>query len=97
MTITYDVVAKYERSPMRRPCHVHLTRQPMYMTQMDYLPIYGQLGMLQQAREAWSNVLKTEPNCSENSFLNWYQRWNMRPQDVVKFMQGVRKSGVVAR
>ncbi len=44
----------------------------------------------------WRKLLAEEADWSAESFENWYgTAWNMRDEDITKWMDGVYKSGVL--
>jgi adenylate cyclase len=71
------------------------TQQEMFYSYLEIIPIYGQLGMKQEALEAWHNLRKDLPSPSAQTFENWWRLWNIRDEEVSKLMDGVYKSGVL--
>ena len=71
------------------------TQQEMFYSYLEIIPIYGQLGMKQEALEAWHNLRKDLPSPSAQTFENWWRLWNIRDEEVAKLMDGVYKSGVL--
>ena len=67
----------------------------MFYSYLEIIPIYGQLGMKQEALEAWHNLRKDLPSPSAQTFENWWRLWNIRDEEVSKLMDGVYKSGVL--
>jgi uncharacterized phage-like protein YoqJ len=67
----------------------------MFYSYLEIIPIYGQLGMKQEALEAWHMLLQQYPSASARTFDNWWRLWNIRDQEVAKLMDGVYKSGVL--
>jgi TolB-like protein/class 3 adenylate cyclase len=49
------------------------------------------------ADTAWQKVLKEDRGASAQTFEDWYRMWNFRDEDIAKLMDGVYKSGVVAK
>ena len=62
---------------------------------IDYLPILGQLGRKEEARDKWQKVLGEDPNWTAESFEKWFQLWNFRDEDIAKLMEGINKTGVL--
>jgi TolB-like protein/class 3 adenylate cyclase len=62
---------------------------------VDYLPILGQLGRKEEARENWQKILGEDPSWTAESFVKWYKLWNIRDEDSAKFMEGIYKTGVL--
>jgi TolB-like protein/class 3 adenylate cyclase/tetratricopeptide (TPR) repeat protein len=62
---------------------------------IDYLPILGQLGRKEEAREKWQKVLGEDPSWTAESFIKWYKIWNIRDEDSTKLMEGIYKTGVL--
>ena len=69
--------------------------QEMFYSYLEIIPIYGQLGMKQDALEAWRGLLKEYPGASAETFANWWRLWNIHEDEVAKLMEGVYKSGVL--
>jgi len=69
--------------------------QEMFYSYLEIIPIYGQLGMRQEALDAWRMLQKGYPGASAETFDDWWRLWNMRDEDVAKLMDGVYKSGVL--
>ena len=67
----------------------------MFYSYLEIIPIYGQLGMKQEALDAWQSLLKQYPGASAATFENWWRLWNIRGEEVAKLMDGVYKSGVL--
>jgi hypothetical protein len=70
-------------------------QQEMFYSYLEIIPIYGQLGMKQEALEAWRNLHKYFPKPSAETFESWWRLWNIRDAEVAKLMDGVYKSGVL--
>jgi TolB-like protein len=70
-------------------------QQEMFYSYLEIIPIYGQLGMKQEALVAWRNLHKYFPNPSAETFQNWWRLWNIRDAEVARLMDGVYKSGVL--
>ena len=49
------------------------TQQEMFYSYLEIIPIYGQLGMKQEALEAWHNLRKVLPSPSAQTFENWWR------------------------
>jgi tetratricopeptide (TPR) repeat protein len=89
--LAYYIMGDYERA-------LELARQnrdKSTYTYIEFIPIYGQLGRKQEALEIWRKLLAEDPSWTAESFENWYRMWNMRDEDIAKFMDGVSKSGVL--
>jgi len=69
--------------------------QEMFYSYLEIIPIYGQLGLKQEALEAWRGLLKEYPAASAETFANWWRLWNIHEDEVAKLMEGVYKSGVL--
>ena len=69
--------------------------QETFYAYIEYTPIYGQLGLKQEAREAWRKLRKEVPNASAETFANWWRLWNFGEEEIAKLMDGVYKSGVL--
>ena len=69
--------------------------QEMFYSYLEIIPIYGQLGMKQEALEAWNNLLRQYPGATAQTFEDWWRLWNIRDDEVARLMDGVYKSGVV--
>ena len=67
----------------------------MFYSYLEIIPIYGQLGMKQQALKAWRMLLKQYPGATAATFADWWRLWNIRDDEVARLMDGVYKSGVV--
>ncbi len=67
----------------------------IFYSNLEIIPIYGQLGRKQDALEAWNNLLKQYPGASAASFENWWRLWNFHEDEVARLMDGVYKSGVL--
>jgi TolB-like protein/class 3 adenylate cyclase len=90
--LDYYLKADYERA-------LELIRQTpdqqALVTNIDYLPILGQLGRKAEALGKWQKVLVEDPSWSAESFIKWYKLWNIRDEDSAKFMEGIYKTGVL--
>jgi hypothetical protein len=62
---------------------------------IEYTPIYGQLGMKQEALGIWHKLQARVPGASADTFANWWRLWNFSDAEVAKLMDGVYKSGVL--
>ena len=69
--------------------------QEMFYSYLEIIPIYGQLGLKQEALEAWRGLLKQYPGASAETFANWWRLWNIHDDEVARLMEGVYKSGVL--
>ena len=67
----------------------------MFYAYLEIIPIYGQLGLKQEALEAWRGLLKKYPGASAETFANWWRLWNIHDDEVARLMEGVYKSGVL--
>jgi TolB-like protein/tetratricopeptide (TPR) repeat protein len=91
--VSYSYVnGDYERALALRRQHPD---QKAIHAYMDYIVIYGQLGRKQDALEYWRKLQEVDQDRSAETFLKWYHLWNMRDEDIAKFMDGVMKSGVL--
>jgi TolB-like protein len=90
--LNYYLTGDYERA-------LELIRQDpnqeALYSYIDYLPILGQLGRKEEAREKWQKVLGEDPSWTAESFVKWYKIWNIRDEDSAKFMEGIYKTGVL--
>ena len=69
--------------------------QEMFYSYLEIIPIYGKLGLKQEALEAWRGLLKQYPGASAETFANWWRLWNIQDDEVARLMEGVYKSGVL--
>jgi tetratricopeptide (TPR) repeat protein len=60
-----------------------------------YIPVYGQLGLRQEALGAWRRLVQEQGAWTAESFETWWRLWNYTDRDMDKLREGVRKSGVV--
>jgi hypothetical protein len=67
----------------------------MFYSYLEIIPIYGQLGMKQEALDAWKKLQEQIQDASARTFEEWWRLWNMPEPDVAKLMDGVYKSGVL--
>ena len=90
--LNYYLTGDYERA-------LELIRQvpdqQALVSNIDYLPILGQLGRKAEALEKWQKVLAEDPSWSAESFVKWYKLWNIREEDRAKLMEGIYKTGVL--
>ena len=90
--LNYYLAGDYERA-------LELIRQvpdqQARVSNIDYLPILGQLGRKAEALEKWQKVLAEDPSWSAESFVKWYKLWNIREEDRAKLMEGIYKTGVL--
>ena len=70
-------------------------QQEMFYAHLEIIPIYGQLGMKQQAIDAWHKLRALIPDARAATFEDWWRLWNIRDDEVTRLMQGVYKSGVL--
>jgi adenylate cyclase len=66
-----------------------------FYAHIEYTPIYGQLGMKQEALDIWHKLQAQVPGASTDTFANWWRLWNFSDEEVAKLMEGVHKSGVL--
>jgi adenylate cyclase len=66
-----------------------------FFAHIEYTPIYGQLGMKQEALDIWHKLQAEVPGASADTFANWWRLWNFSDEEVAKLMDGVYKSGVL--
>ncbi len=66
-----------------------------FFAHIEYTPIYGQLGMKQEALDIWHKLQAQVPGASADTFANWWRLWNFSDEEVAKLMDGVYKSGVL--
>jgi adenylate cyclase len=62
---------------------------------IEYIPVLGQLGRKEEALKNWRKLRAEDPGWTAESFQNWYHLFNMRDEDIAKMMDGVYKSGVL--
>ncbi|MGQ0671681.1 MAG: tetratricopeptide repeat protein, partial [Hyphomicrobium sp.] len=62
---------------------------------IEEIQVFGQLGRRQDAQESWRKLRAEKPDWSASDFETWHRRWNKPEADIAKFMDGVRKSGVL--
>ena len=66
------------------------------MTNIDYLPILGQLGRKAEAFEKWQKVLAEDPSWLGRELHEMVTSlWNIRDEDTAKLMEGIYKTGVL--
>ena len=89
---SYSLTGDYERA-------LELIRrdpsQEALYSYIDYLPILGQLGRKEEAREKWQKILGEDPSWTAESFVKWYKLWNIRDEDSAKFMEDIYKTGLL--
>ena len=61
---------------------------------LEIIPIFGQLGLQQEALDAWKKIQAQLPDASANTFEDWWRLWNTPEAEIAKLMEGVHKSGV---
>jgi adenylate cyclase len=66
-----------------------------FFAHIEYTPIYGQLGMKQEALGIWHKLQAEVPGASADTFANWWRLWNFSDGEIAKLMDGVYKSGVL--
>src|SRR5262245_53657424 len=66
-----------------------------FFAHIEYTPIYGQLGMKQEALNLWHKLQAEVPGASADTVANWWRLWNFSDEEVAKLMDGVHKSGVL--
>jgi len=66
-----------------------------FYAHIEYTPIYGQLGMKQEALDIWHKLQAQVPGASAETFANWWRLWNFSDEEVAKLLDGVYKSGVL--
>jgi TolB-like protein len=67
----------------------------MFYSYLEIIPIFGQLGMKQEALDAWKKLQAQLPDASAKTFEDWWRLWNIPDADVAKLMEGVYKSGIL--
>jgi TolB-like protein len=67
----------------------------MFYSYLEIIPIFGQLGMKQEALDAWKKLQAQLPDASAKTFEDWWRLWNIPDTDVAKLMEGVYKSGIL--
>ena len=67
----------------------------MFYSYLEIIPILGQLGMKQEALDAWKKLQAQLPDASAKTFEGWWRLWNIPDDDVTKLMEGVYKSGIL--
>jgi len=67
----------------------------MFYSYLEIIPIFGQLGLKQDALSAWKKLQAQLPEASAKTFEDWWRLWNMSEADIAKLMDGVHKSGVL--
>ena len=66
----------------------------MFYSYLEIIPIFGQLGLQQEALDAWKKLQAQLPDASANTFEDWWRLWNTPEGEIAKLMDGVHKSGV---
>src|SRR5262249_48327330 len=66
----------------------------MFYSYLEIIPIFGQLGLKQEALDAWKKLQAQLPDASAKTFEDWWRLWNMPEADIAKLMEGVHKSTV---
>jgi adenylate cyclase len=67
----------------------------MFYAYLEIIPIFGQLGLKQEALDSWKKLQAQLPGASAKSFEDWWRLWNMPEADITKLMDGVHKSAVL--
>jgi TolB-like protein len=67
----------------------------MFYSYLEIIPIFGQLGLKQEALDAWKKLQAQLPDASAKTFEDWWRLWNMPEADIAKLMDGVHKSAVL--
>ncbi len=70
-------------------------QQEMFYSHLEIIPIYGQLGMKQQAIDAWHKLREQIPDARAATFEDWWRLWNISDAEVSRLMDGVYKSRVL--
>ena len=66
----------------------------MFYSYLEIIPIFGQLGMKEEALDAWKKLQAQLPDASAKTFEDWWRLWNISDAEVGKLMEGVHKSGI---
>ena len=64
--------------------------QEMFYSNIEIIPIYGQLGRKKDASDAWQALLKQYPGASAKTFEDWWRLWNIRGEEVARLMEHLR-------
>src|SRR5262245_22443995 len=67
----------------------------MFYSYLEIIPIFGQLGLKQEALDAWKKLQAQLPDASAKTFEDWWRLWNMPEADIAKLMDGLHKSAVL--
>lgn len=67
----------------------------MFYSYLEIIPIFGQLGLQQEALDAWKQLQVQIPDASAKTFEDWWRLWNTPEAEIAKLMGGVHKSGVL--
>jgi adenylate cyclase len=67
----------------------------MFYSYLEIIPIFGQLGLKQEALDAWKKLQAQLPDASAKTFEDWWRLWKMPEADIAKRMDGVHKSAVL--
>jgi TolB-like protein len=70
-------------------------QQEAFYSHLEIIPILGQLGRKQEARESWQALVKLYPGATAASFEDWWRLWNIRDAEIARLMDGVYRSGVL--
>ena len=90
-------IASYLNGDYEQALEVARQNQDLEMiyAYIEIIPIFGQLGRKQDARESWRKLGRLVPGASAETFESWWRLWNYRADDMAKMMEGVYKSGVL--
>lgn len=89
--------ADYLKGEYRRALELARQNQDaeMFYSYLEIIPIFGQLGMKQDAIDAWKKLQSQVQGASTETFEDWWRLWNFNEDEIAKLMDGVYKSGVV--
>ncbi len=89
--------ADYLKGEYRRALELARQNQDaeMFYSYLEIIPIFGQLGMKQDALDAWKNLRGQLPGASTKTFEDWWRLWNFNEDEIARLMDGVYKSGVL--
>lgn len=89
--------ADYLKGEYRRALELARQNQDaeMFYSYLEIIPIFGQLGMKQDALDAWKKLQSQVQGASTETFEDWWRLWNFNEDEIAKLMDGVYKSGVV--
>jgi len=92
-TIYYDRYLKGDYVTALEFRRLHADQKAIH-AYVEYIPVYGQLGRKQEAREMFDKLVEDQGAWSTHEFEDWYRLWNMREEDIAKMMDGVRKAEI---